>query len=186
MIPIGDLIPTRTRPAASLGVIAAHAAATPWAAAEMGWVPWAVTTIAVWMFSGALEDRMGHGRFIAFWALGAAAGVMAGVVLGSAPPVCAAASGGLAALAAGYFILFPRGRILTIVPVVIGFEFADIPAWAVLGGWALALVAALRGLPEPDARLATMAAVLAGTAAGSSLVFVFRRPERMRVEWWNQ
>jgi membrane associated rhomboid family serine protease len=47
------------------------------------------------------------------------------------------ASGAIAGVMGAYFLLFPRARVLTLVPLIIFFTFWWLPAWIVLGYWFL-------------------------------------------------
>ena len=85
-----------------------------------------------------------------------------------------------------YLVLFPQSRVLTLVFVV----FVEVPAVLLLGLWfATQLLSGLGTLavvrPEDMGGVAFWAHA-GGFAAGAALVLLFRRPERMRVEWWDQ
>ena len=97
------------------------------------------------------------------------------------------ASGVAAGLIAAYLAMFPQSRILTVVPVIVGIEVTDVPAWAVFGLWAV-----LQGAGAWAAltwAAADPAGILIGTAAGAAVgalgSVTLRRPERMRVDWWD-
>ena len=63
MIPLGDVIPVRTRPYVSLACMIGILIAG-------GPVLQVVSNIvALWIFGWTVEDRLGHGRFAAFCAL---------------------------------------------------------------------------------------------------------------------
>ena len=47
------------------------------------------------------------------------------------------ASGAIAGVMGGYFLLFPKARVLTLVPLIVFFTFWWLPAWIVLGYWFL-------------------------------------------------
>jgi membrane associated rhomboid family serine protease len=47
------------------------------------------------------------------------------------------ASGAIAGIMGAYFLLYPRARVLTIVPLIVFFTFWWLPAWIVLGYWFL-------------------------------------------------
>ena len=89
-----------------------------------------------------------------------------------------------------YFVLFPRARVITVVPVLFYPLFVELPAFVFLGLWfALQFISGLGSIAaatggEPAGGVAFWAHV-AGFVAGVSGVLVFRRPERERVEWWN-
>ncbi|HPW19960.1 MAG TPA: rhomboid family intramembrane serine protease [Vicinamibacterales bacterium] len=188
MIPIRDVVPTRTRPAATRALAATMAAALAWPAVRRGWLPWCATVLACWIFGRTVEDRLGHGRFALLVAAGAAAALAAAWRLGEAPAPGLAAAGAAAGVMAAYFLLFPRSKILTLVPVLVGVELVDVPAWVIAGLWALIHAAdlwaraAFAGRPQAAA---LAGAIAAGAAAGVIGWLLLRRPERLSVEWWD-
>lgn len=189
MIPIRDVVPTRTRPVATWLLVAGMTAALLSPAVRQGWLPWCVTLAAFWLFGGTVEDRCGHVRFAGLVAGGAAAA--AAVVswgLGGLPGPGPVSAGAAAAVLAAYFLLFPRSKILTLVPVVVGVEVTDVPAWVVAGMWALVQAAEIwaRAAWSGAAHaLPAAGAIAAGAAAGALARFLLTRPERMRVDWWD-
>lgn len=90
----------------------------------------------LFIFGPAVEKRMGHLRFFCFYlAAGIAAG-LAMVAMGPASQVpVIGASGAIAGVLGAYFILYPSGRILTILPIFIFIQFIEIPAIFYLLVW---------------------------------------------------
>jgi membrane associated rhomboid family serine protease len=83
----------------------------------------------LFIFGPAVEERIGHARFLWFYVM---AGIIAGlsmVAMGpeSQVPVIGA-SGAIAGVLGAYFVLYPRGRILTVLPLFVFFQFIEIPA----------------------------------------------------------
>jgi membrane associated rhomboid family serine protease len=92
----------------------------------------------------------------------------------------------IAGMITGYAAMFPRSRILTLVPVVVGIEVADVPAWVVFGLWALLqTTAAWSEAAAPADVTPAVLSLAAGALAGALGSVLLRRPERMRVEWWD-
>lgn len=90
----------------------------------------------LFIFGDNVEDRMGTARYLAFYLL---AGVLSGLthayfVSGSELPTVGA-SGAIAGVLGAYLILFPRGRVLTLIPLFFLPWFVDIPAFIYLGVW---------------------------------------------------
>ena len=87
----------------------------------------------LWIFGDNIEDYLGHFGYLMFYLV---CGVMAGaaqVVLDpklNLPTV--GASGAIAGVLGGYFILYPRARVSTWFPPVF---FFYLPAWVMLGYW---------------------------------------------------
>jgi membrane associated rhomboid family serine protease len=180
MIPIRDVIPTRTRPVVVFTLIALNAAFVMYAVAALrpttGLVIYvALNMLFLWLFGENVEDRTGHGRFLA---LAAMAGVLAAVVHGlaeSGPDSRIAGAGGATAGVLGaYVALYPRSRIVTLVPLLVTVRVLEVPALYFLLVWFVLQWSA-----------GTLGSHLAAFAAGICGVLALRRPERFRVEWWN-
>lgn len=93
---------------------------------------------ALWIFGDNVEDYLGHGVYLVFYLLcGFGAGLLhiAFNINSSIPSV--GASGAIAGVMGAYFLLFPRARVLTLVPFF-WFFFLWLPAWIVLGYWFVA------------------------------------------------
>ncbi|RJO72435.1 MAG: rhomboid family intramembrane serine protease [Myxococcales bacterium] len=92
----------------------------------------------LWIFGDNVEDYFGHTGYLLFYLLaGIGAGLAHAVLnLGSEMPLVGA-SGAIAGVMGAYFILYPRARILTLVPIFIFIQFMEIPAVLFLGFWIL-------------------------------------------------
>jgi membrane associated rhomboid family serine protease len=221
MIPLRDVIPTRTTPYVTIVLIAINAlvffyqvalgdaveefvlafalipAAFSWVTVltsmflHGGFLHFGGNMLYLWIFGDNVEDRMGHGRFLTFYLLcGTAAALAQTIAIPDSLVPMVGASGAIAGVMGAYFVLYPRSRIVTLLPLFILFPIVEIPAIFFLGFWFLmqlvsgvgTLAAATSG--EPPGGVAFWAHA-AGFVAGISGVLVFRRPERQRVEWWN-
>jgi membrane associated rhomboid family serine protease len=145
----------------------------------------------LWIFGDNVEDRMGHGRFLVFYLLcGVAAGLGQTLTSPDSAVPMVGASGAVAGVMGAYFVLYPHSRIVTLVPIFIFIQIIEVPAIFFLGIWFLmqfvsgvGSIAAATG--EQSAGGVAFWAHVAGFAAGLIGVFVFRQPDRQRVEWWN-
>jgi membrane associated rhomboid family serine protease len=188
MIPVRDVIPSRTAPGVTVALLVAMAAACAWQSVREWWLPWASHAVVLWLAGGTLEDRLGHARFAAFAAICAVAALAAPMAAGRGIDPVWVVTGAMAGVVAAYAGMFPRSRVLALVPVVIGIEVADVPAWLVFLIWVALQVAAAWSMltwsaPADAAAIAIGAA--AGALAGGVGSLLLRRPERMRVEWWD-
>src|ERR1041384_2454029 len=144
----------------------------------------------LWIFGDNVEDRMGHGRFLVFYLLCGVAAALAQTISqpDSVVPMVGA-SGAIAGGMGAHFVLYPKSRIVTLIPLFFFFQVIEVPAILFLGIWFLmqfisglgSIVTVATG--QAAGGVAVWAHV-AGFVAGISGVVVFRRPERQRVEWW--
>jgi membrane associated rhomboid family serine protease len=92
----------------------------------------------LWIFGDNVEDRMGPVRYLAFYLL---CGIAAGVLLWMSNPdsrvPTIGASGAIAGMLGAYLRLYPRARIVTLVPIFIIPFFFELPAYFFLGFWFL-------------------------------------------------
>lgn len=92
----------------------------------------------LWIFGDNIEDYLGHFKYLIFYfasGLGAALLHIALNINSRMPSV--GASGAIAGVMGAYFILYPKARVLTVVPLIVFFTFWRLPAWIVLGYWFL-------------------------------------------------
>jgi membrane associated rhomboid family serine protease len=183
MIPLGDVIPVRTRPFVAYGVIVVMLAAGG------SMLQLAANVMAVWIFGQTIEDRMAHGRFAAFVMLCASLAAAAQSAADRSHPLAVAVSHGAAAAVIGaYFAAYPQSRVLLLIPAGLSLRVIEVQAVVFLALWyMLQVVGALGALvATPVAGVIPSWAHAVGVMAGAGLVRPFRRPERERVEWWNQ
>jgi hypothetical protein len=91
---------------------------------------------SLYIFGDNVEDRLGPIRYLAFYLL---CGVASGVShlfsnLQSDIPIIGA-SGAIAGVMGAYFLLHPKSRILTLIPIFFIPYFIEIPAFFFLGIW---------------------------------------------------
>ncbi|MDA8084514.1 MAG: rhomboid family intramembrane serine protease [Nitrospiraceae bacterium] len=103
-----------------------------------GWLHFLGNMWFLKIFGSKVEDRMGHGRFLLFYLI---VGILASISYvyfsaRSSMPVIGA-SGAIAGVMGAYYVLFPRARILTLIPVFIFPWFIELPAVFFLGWWFL-------------------------------------------------
>ena len=104
----------------------------------------------LFIFGAAVEEAMGHLRFLAFYLVCgiASALAMAAFTPHSTVPVIGA-SGAIAGVLGAYFVLYPRAKITTVLPIFVFMYFVEIPAIVYLLIWFVAqLYAGLSQNPE--------------------------------------
>src|SRR5687767_9067028 len=101
-----------------------------------GWMHFLGNMLFLWIFGDNVEDRLGHGRFVAFYLLCGTVAALAHVMSepGSLIPTIGA-SGAVAGVMGAYFVLYPHSRILTLLPLFIFWPVVELPAVLFLGLW---------------------------------------------------
>jgi membrane associated rhomboid family serine protease len=143
----------------------------------------------LWIFGDNVEDRLGHGRYIAFYLMCGFAAAIAQTALNphSLVPMVGA-SGAIAGVMGAYLVLYPHSRVLMLFPFPV-FLF-ELPAVVFLAIWFLVqFLNGVNQLPifERNAISGGVAfwAHVMGFVAGLILVVFMKRPERTKVEWWD-
>ena len=221
MIPLRDIIPSRTTPVVTISIIALNVlvflyelslgraidaftlyyglvpAAFSWLTVftsmflHGGLLHVAGNMLYLWIFGDNVEDRMGHGRFLVFYLLcGVAAALAQTITMPDSVVPMVGASGAIAGVMGAYFVLYPRSRIVTLLPFFFFFQVIEVPAILFLGIWfVMQFLSGVGSIVSTIGRggaggIAFWAHV-AGFVAGITGVALFRRPERQRVEWWH-
>jgi len=92
----------------------------------------------LYIFGDNVEDRLGHVRYVVFYLLcGWLSGLTHLIVNWHSPIPTIGASGAVAGVMGAYFILYPRSRVLTLIPILIIPYFIEIPAAIFLALWFL-------------------------------------------------
>ncbi len=83
----------------------------------------------LWIMGSAVEDRFGHGRFLLFYLLCGLAASFTHYAFNAFSVIPAlGASGAIAGMISAYGILFPRARIIIMVPILFFPFFFELPA----------------------------------------------------------
>jgi len=90
----------------------------------------------LWIFGDNVEDRLGHFRYLLFYLAAGIIGSIAHILTNPTSPVpVIGASGAIAGVLGGYFITFPRSRVLALVPVFFFLTLMEVPAVIYLALW---------------------------------------------------
>jgi len=101
-----------------------------------GWFHILSNMWVLFIFGDNVEDRMGAGRYLVFYLLsGVAAGLMQAFLLPTSPVPMVGASGAIAGVLGAYLILFPKARIISLVPIFFFFTLVQVPAVVFLLFW---------------------------------------------------
>jgi membrane associated rhomboid family serine protease len=94
--------------------------------------------IYLWVFGGAVEDALGHLRYLLFYIVCGAVGSLSHTLLFSHSPVPSiGASGSIAGVLGAFLALRPRARIVTLFPLVVYWAMAEVRATLFLPVWFL-------------------------------------------------
>jgi membrane associated rhomboid family serine protease len=157
-----------------------------------GWFHLISNMWTLYIFGDNVEDRMGSGRYLVFYLLaGAGAGVthaFTAITFDAGPDVpTVGASGAIAGVLGAYFLLFPKSRVITLVPWFFLFTFVEIPAVIYLFLWfGLQLFSALVSLGAVGS-FSGIAwwAHIGGFVLGMLLVGLFARRPRAYTRWYR-
>jgi membrane associated rhomboid family serine protease len=87
----------------------------------------------LWIFGDNIEDYLGHFSYLMFYLVSGFAAMFTHILLNTGSNVPAlGASGAIAGVMGGYFVLYPRARVMMWFPPIF---FFYLPAWLVLGYW---------------------------------------------------
>ncbi|HEX9615230.1 MAG TPA: rhomboid family intramembrane serine protease [Bacteroidota bacterium] len=101
-----------------------------------GWLHLGGNMLYLWIFGDNVEDKLGHTRYFVFYALcGLAAGILHVVLDPSSGIPTVGASGAISGVLGAYLVMFPRAKVLTLIPVFVFLQVAELPALLVLGFW---------------------------------------------------
>ncbi len=216
MIPLRDVVPSRTWPAITVTVIALNTLVYLYQSSlgeradlafvyAFGLVPseFSFTTLLtsmfvhggflhfagnmlyLWIFGDNVEDRFGHVRFLVFYSLCGTAAAIAQTAMDPTSEIpMVGASGAIAGVLGAYFVLYPHSRVLTLFPFPL--MLIEVPAVILLGLWFLMNVfSGLGSIGQMNTGGVAFWAHAAGFGAGALGCLVFRKPERLEVEWWD-
>lgn len=133
----------------------------------------------LWIFGDNVEDRLGSVRYLIFYILGGLIASLAHVItnpLSQIPTV--GASGAIAAVLGAYLVLYPRQRVLTLIPLGFFLRLTMLPASLVLGVWfLLQFFQGVMTIGGPDVGGVAFWAHIGGFVSGVLLSQILKKPE---------
>jgi membrane associated rhomboid family serine protease len=147
-----------------------------------GWFHLIGNMLFLWVFGNNIEDAMGHAKFLIFYLLcGIAAAATQTFISPHSVVPMVGASGAISGVLGAYLLLYPRVRVHTLIILPIYITTVAIPAWVMLGYWALIqLVSGLGSLSEIDKGGVAFFAHVGGFIAGLVLIRLFASDEVLR------
>jgi membrane associated rhomboid family serine protease len=140
-----------------------------------GWMHLIGNMLYLWIFGNNVEDAVGHGRFVAFYLVCGVAAALADALWdpGSTIPMVGA-SGAIAGVLGAYLLLYPRARVMVIIPLGVFSRIVWVPAVVVLGLW-IALQLLQGALAPTGVGGIAYWAHIGGFVAGAILILPLRR-----------
>ena len=141
----------------------------------------------LWIFGDNIEDYLGHFSYLLFYLVSGFGAMFTHILLNAGSTVPAlGASGAIAGVMGGYFVLYARARVMTWFPPIF---FFYLPAWLVLGYWfmlqfLMGAATSIAGASQNAGGVAVWAHV-GGFVAGIVLIKILpERPRRYRYAAW--
>ena len=101
-----------------------------------GWAHLIFNMWYLWIFGNNVEDAMTRPRYLVFYLVcGLLATATQVLVAPGADVPLIGASGAIAGVLGGYLVLFPRARVLTVIPLIVVWPVFEVPAWILLLVW---------------------------------------------------
>ncbi|MEP7053733.1 MAG: rhomboid family intramembrane serine protease [Actinomycetota bacterium] len=140
-----------------------------------GWLHLLGNMLFLFVFGNNVEDRLGRLAYLAFYVVcGFAATYVFAFSDRNSVTTVVGASGAIAGVLGGYLVLFPRVRVLSLVPFLFFLPFR-LPAWLVLGSWFLLQYMYSRGAAMTSGSDVAYLAHVAGFVFGFLVLWLLRR-----------
>jgi len=92
--------------------------------------------LSLWVFGPNVEDRFGHMRFgVIYLACGLAAAITHIAFSGASAIPVVGASGAIAGVMGGFFVMFPKAKVVSVIPIWIVPVIVRVPAFVFLVFW---------------------------------------------------
>lgn len=144
-----------------------------------GWLHLGGNMLYLWIFGDNVEDKLGHGRYFLFYICCGIAASLLHIILDPTSTIpTVGASGAISGILGGYLLMFPGARVVTVIPVFMFMQVAELPALLVLGFWFI--IQFFNGLLSLGYHTAGMGGVawwahIGGFIAGLILTVPFRK-----------
>ncbi len=101
-----------------------------------GWLHLLGNMLYLWIFGNNVEDATGSFGFLVFYVLCGLGAAFAQILINPTSPIpMVGASGAIAGVLGAYLVLYPRARILALVPFGFFLQVAEVPALLFLPLW---------------------------------------------------
>ncbi|RLB23310.1 MAG: rhomboid family intramembrane serine protease [Deltaproteobacteria bacterium] len=142
---------------------------------------------SLYIFGDNVEDRLGPIRYLFFYILcGVGSGLSHLLINWHSQVPTIGASGAIAGVMGAYFVLYPRSRILTFIPIFFIPYFIEIPAFFFLGIWFFLQFISAAGTPAHGGGIAWWAHIGGFLLGIVFLKFFLKTPELGLSNWLRQ
>lgn len=152
-----------------------------------GWLHILGNMLFLWVFGNNVEDRLGRLKFLLFYLF---CGYVAayGFAFGNpnSTETLVGASGAIAGVLGAYLVMFPRARVMSLIPIAIILIPLRLPAWIVLGGWFLLQWLYSSGTAVANGAGVAYLAHVIGFIAGAVIALLARPLSRPTPPRWDQ
>jgi membrane associated rhomboid family serine protease len=101
-----------------------------------GWLHLGSNMLSLWIFGDNVEDRLGHLTYLAFYLISGMVATFSHALVAQGSPIpVVGASGAIAGVLGAYLLLFPRARVVTIIPIFFFFFIRDVSAFFFIAFW---------------------------------------------------
>jgi membrane associated rhomboid family serine protease len=101
-----------------------------------GWLHLIGNMWFLWIFGDNVEDRLGHPAFLLFYLIAGLVAMLTHAAFSAAVHIPSiGASGAIAGVLGAYIVLYPRGRVLTLLFLFFFIQLVELPAFLFLGLW---------------------------------------------------
>lgn len=140
-----------------------------------GWMHLIGNMLFLWVFGNNIEAAMGHVKYAVFYLLCGIAAFFAQALPDAASQIpMIGASGAISGVLGAYLMLYPRARVLIVIPIFFILKTMRLPAMFVLGIWfVMQLVSSVMNAGQQGG--VAFGAHIGGFIAGMLLVGLFKK-----------
>lgn len=141
-----------------------------------GWMHFLGNMWFLFIFGDNVEDRMGHVPYLLFYLFCGVGASVAHLLTNSSSPIpTIGASGAIAGVMGAYFLLYPKARVLSVIPIFVIIQVVVLPAPVFLGIWfALQFFQGTLSIASTEASGVAWWAHIGGFAVGYLVALVLR------------
>lgn len=150
-----------------------------------GWMHIITNMLYLGIFGDNVEDKLGRTRFLLFYLASGVAAASTHMIMNSNSDVPSlGASGAVAGVLGAYILLYPKAKVLTVLPIFFILQFFEVPAFFFIGIWImqqfLSGAISLSDVAAADAGGIAWWAHIGGFIAGLLLVLILRQTLQLR------